>query len=355
MKSSTKIFTITTILVLIGVVVIVVNQWQWVQTNHEILRNVLLGMAALVGLPILIWRGFSADTTAKAVEQNSKTTLKQLEHNSKQLEITQEQLRNTQQQIQISENTQINERFVKAVEQLSNEVNATIRLGGIFSLFKIAKDSEAESEAVFKILHSRLEIISTSETYKIENKDQPSVECQEIFRVLCTPYFKNFRINISEGHFCGMDINNAILSNCKLYDCDFSHSIFLKCDFSNSELSGSRFSCADLSKSNFESCNLKSSNFRGAILDSTSFKKALLCYSNFENQRSIGTIYKDADLYKMKLRDAYFKQVKGLTYEQITQAYLHSSTKLPQELEFACPTNDEDYPIDPFETYQLNS
>lgn len=61
-------------------------------------------------------------------------------------------LKATERSILVSEEKQITERFSKAVEMLSSEHSVHLRLGGIYALERIAKDSERDQQQVMKIL-----------------------------------------------------------------------------------------------------------------------------------------------------------------------------------------------------------
>jgi hypothetical protein len=52
----------------------------------------------------------------------------------------------------ILDSKQITERFSKAVEQLGNEASITVRLGGIYSLEKIAQDSKNDHWTIMEVL-----------------------------------------------------------------------------------------------------------------------------------------------------------------------------------------------------------
>lgn len=75
------------------------------------------------------------------------------------LYFTGEQLRNSQETLRISEEGQITGRFTKAIEQLGTaddaekkETKLAIRLGGIYALERIARDSEKDHWPIMQIL-----------------------------------------------------------------------------------------------------------------------------------------------------------------------------------------------------------
>jgi hypothetical protein len=63
----------------------------------------------------------------------------------------------TNRRIRVTEDGQVTERFTKAIEQLGSckadgEPNFDVRLGGIFSLERIARDSEKDHWTVMEVL-----------------------------------------------------------------------------------------------------------------------------------------------------------------------------------------------------------
>lgn len=75
------------------------------------------------------------------------------------LYFTGENLKTSQETLRVSEEGQITERFTKAIEQLGKsddpgkkETNLAIRLGGIYALGRIAKDSEKDHWPIVQIL-----------------------------------------------------------------------------------------------------------------------------------------------------------------------------------------------------------
>src|SRR4051794_27804872 len=54
--------------------------------------------------------------------------------------------------LQLNREGQITERFTRAIDQLGNEKSIDVRLGGIYALERIAKDSDNDRETIFDVL-----------------------------------------------------------------------------------------------------------------------------------------------------------------------------------------------------------
>src|SRR5829696_516895 len=107
------------------------------------------GIAGVVGL-IFTWRNLrlTRENTEKQLQATRENTEKQLqatrENTERQLQVAREGQERTQETtretLRITEQGQITERFTRAIDQLG-ETELEIRLGGIYALERIAKDS----------------------------------------------------------------------------------------------------------------------------------------------------------------------------------------------------------------------
>jgi hypothetical protein len=68
------------------------------------------------------------------------------------LRTSQETLRVNQKTLETTQQGQITERFTKAIEQLGDKERLMVRLGGIYALERIARDSESDHWAVMEVL-----------------------------------------------------------------------------------------------------------------------------------------------------------------------------------------------------------
>lgn len=87
-------------------------------------------------------------------------------------------LKSTQKGVLVAEEKQVTERFAKAVEMLSDENSPHIRLGGIYALERIAKDSEKDHWQVMEILSAFIRSKlgkSSSITDMVENQGEPYI------------------------------------------------------------------------------------------------------------------------------------------------------------------------------------
>jgi pentapeptide repeat protein len=118
----------------------------------QALGLITAGVAGAVGI-FFTWRG--QRLARRAQEENQSSTQEQLSLSRKSQEqnqkTTQAQLQNAQEELRLTRQGQITERFTRAIDQLGNESLET-RLGGIYALQRIARESEEDHWAIMEVL-----------------------------------------------------------------------------------------------------------------------------------------------------------------------------------------------------------
>jgi hypothetical protein len=100
----------------------------------QALGLITAGVAGAVGI-FFTWRG--QRQTREAQEENQQNT--------------QAQLRHAQEELWLTRQGQITERFTRAIDQLGHD-RTEIRLGGIYALERIAKESEEDHWPIMEVL-----------------------------------------------------------------------------------------------------------------------------------------------------------------------------------------------------------
>ncbi|NET00535.1 MAG: hypothetical protein F6K61_08145 [Sphaerospermopsis sp. SIO1G1] len=102
------------------------------------------GIVGLINIYFAAKRAYAMEESAKAANESAKAANKNAEIALKNTEIA---LKN----LKISEDKQITERFAKAIEQLASD-KIEVRLGAIYTLERIAKDSEKDQWTIMEVL-----------------------------------------------------------------------------------------------------------------------------------------------------------------------------------------------------------
>lgn len=274
-------------------------------------RHWIWGLAvALVGSVLFLWllpkyqRNPTLTTPAQIeAEDRHRATIAQILGGLFLLAggyITWRRLEVAQKGLEVAREGQITERFTRAIDQLGavDEADKTkkleIRLGGIYALEQIAKDSETFYWPIIEILTAYVRENSKIPKDEDGNPDydkanRVTADIQAILTVIGRRA-RNSRkgedrsLNLGRTNLCGAILEEAELQNALLDDANLAN--------------------AFLSGANLQVAFIEYANLRGAILDETNLKYAIL---------------HGADL----------RGVIGLTQDQIDSAKGDETTKLP--------------------------
>jgi hypothetical protein len=138
----------------------------------------MAGVAGAIGI-FFTWRG--QQLTQQAQEDNQQTTQRQLRNAQKQLRLTQISQdvshKYAQEELRLTREGQITERFTRAIDQLGHDRTA-IRLGGIYALERIARESEYDCWPIMETLtaYVRQHAPSRPERVDQEREEEEAVE-----------------------------------------------------------------------------------------------------------------------------------------------------------------------------------
>ena len=201
----------------------------------DVMRNLILLTAGIVGWYFLYQRVKTADQSKKAAEQSAQTAEKGL----------------------------TTERLTRAIEQLAHE-KISICLGGIRSLEQIAKSHEEEREKIIEILSTRIHEIAPLDARKetrewfqgledieeqnrlINEKRYKRLDVEiiakvlgDIMRIHPCYFYKLYRIDLS-----GLIFRESNFTDCFFSEVNMSYTNFVDVDFCNTKLYRSNISCA---------------------------------------------------------------------------------------------------------------
>jgi len=240
---------------------------------------------------------------------------------------------NAQKEQQLNTERLITDRFTKAVEQLGHQ-DIAVRIGGIYALERIAKDSPKDHWTVMEILtafvreRSSLRKLTppTKDPTKLENLVPISTDIQSALTVIGRRDTNNdpkesiidlqntnlvnmaltkaklqesnfFRTNLQGAQivqtemqgafFDEAHLESAILVRTNLQNAVFPGAKLQKTKFFNADLRGADFVAADLRQTSFVKTNLQNANFEQANLQETRFREANLQGATFDNDKRL--------------------------------------------------------------------
>ena len=192
--------------------------------------------------------------------------------------------------VMISQERQVTERFARAMELLGDDKLA-VRLGGIYTLERIGRDSETDQGPIIEVLAAYIREHAALQEGK-PSPQRPRADIQAILTVL------GRRSWFSEDDQ-PLDLHETALSR--------------------AYLPMARLEKAFLYDANLEGALLYDANLRGAWLWKTNLKDAILEGAHLEGADLTGAT--------------------GLTWEQIQTAHIDETTKLPDQLRATQPAD----------------
>jgi Pentapeptide repeats (8 copies) len=220
-----------------------------------------------------------------------------------------------QESVQLERSGQFAERFTTGIEQLgavdaSGKERLEFRLGGIYTLERLANDSEKYYWPIMEVLCTYVRMNAPREPQEPTQEKQTSTQLQrpttDIQAILTVLGRRSRQYERSGEH---LNLSNTDVRGADLRGADLSEA-----DLGRADLRGTDFSEALLSNANLQGALLESANLSGALLNGAYLARADLSDANLR-----GADFNGADL----------RQTQGLTQEQIDAAKGDSTMQLP--------------------------
>lgn len=226
-------------------------------------------------------------------------------------------IKNAQENLKVAQNGQITERFTRAVDQLGNK-EMEIRLGGIYALERISKESEEDYWPIMEILTAYIRENSPNSVY-IDNECEVLLDIQAILTVIGRrKYFFNAkesrRLNLQKVCLQGASLGTAHLEGANLWK-------------------------ANLHKANLWKVNFKGTNLIEADLSDTYLKRAYLGKAYLKGANLRYAHLEKAFLVEANLEGANLKGAKNLTVDQLSKVKTLYTAELDEELEIPLREN----------------
>ena len=180
--------------------------------------------------------------------------------------------------IDVAREGQVTERFTRAVDQLGSDI-VSVRLGGIYALERIARDSAEDHWPVIQVLVGCVPRRPSLDKQPLEdppNRSTPT-DIQAILGVLG-------RLNTKYADPARMlDLREADLRGADLTHVNFRAAILIEADFRNVRLNHAKFQGANLTLADFRCANLQNADLQGTSLGLADFRGADLTCTNLQN------------------------------------------------------------------------
>jgi uncharacterized protein YjbI with pentapeptide repeats len=256
-------------------------------------------------------------------------------------------LRRTEEQFQNANEKLISDRFSQAISHLASD-KMEVRLGGIYSLERLAEDSPSEYWLTIEILTAFVRERSTPPLTELQEqslavggatnlsvsqrKTQSSripTDIQAVMTILSRRDVSMDRpdriIELRESNLRDADLNGIELWGADLW----------KVNFRQAQLWQAKLAGASLGRANLSEASLWKADLEGAYLWKANLEGANLTEANLEQANLEGSNLKGANLHQTNLINADLRKVVGLTRQQLSKAICDDTTQLPDYLELA--------------------
>jgi pentapeptide repeat protein len=239
----------------------------------------------------------------------------------------------TWRQVQISREGQITDRLTHAIDQLGND-KVDVRIGGIYALERLAKDSAADRLALVEILAAFIRTHAAWPAGHWSHPDpHPTLDVDETMLWL-TDRAPDVRTAVLVlGRYPHEQREHRLpLRRVDLRRTNFYHGTLIKVDLGDSNLAASAAAGVHWERCRFWNTDLRKTQLKGATLDHSEFNGAHLHGANLAGASLREANLSDASLRGANLRDADLRGA-NLTRADLSGADLSGARLLGAQLD----------------------
>ena len=192
------------------------------------------------------------------------------------------------------------ERLKNAIEHLGHKSDS-VRLGGAYELFHLARDTEDLRQTVMDILCAHIRRTTGEDGYREKHEAEPSTEVQSLLTLLFIQeyaVFRDCRIDLQ-----GSWLNGAMLDRARLQGAD---------------LARARLQRARLQEAQLQRANLTAAQLQGAHLSWAELQRAFLVLTQLQGAFLARMHLQGARLHRAQLQGAFLArtQLQGATLDK---------------------------------------
>jgi hypothetical protein len=247
-------------------------------------------------------------------------------------ETTSNNQKNAQENLRISQEGHITDRFSKAIDQLGNRESLAVRIGGIYALERIARDSKRDHWPIMEILTA---FVRQSTKWKDESDQEPEEDWPETpadIQAILTVLARRTR-TYNKGEDQPLVLDSTDLRNTHLEQAHLEGAILWSAHLDGAVLCQARLEESRLTTASLAGANLTEAHLEGATLSVTVMDHAILSGAFFNGATVDRVSLEGADLTGAHLEGVDLSTATGLTWEQVRKAHMDDGTKLPPRLE----------------------
>lgn len=217
------------------------------------------------------------------------------------LVFTSKSLDSTRDQVALAEQGQVTDRYTKAVDQLGQQGpdHLQVRLGGIYALERLARDSPRDQPTIIEILAAFARTTSGTRTNGTCPAQPPAPDIVAAITVLS-------RRDVTRDNRAVVDLRNACLRGLDLKSLSGDETTpspnLAGADLAGADLSGAMLQSVDLARANLGGTNLTEAELSFATLTGSFFTGTNLSHAGLSSADLDG-----AKFVKVKLVGAYLR------------------------------------------------
>jgi uncharacterized protein YjbI with pentapeptide repeats len=209
--------------------------------------------------------------------------------------------------LQVNRQGQITERFTRAIEQLGatddeGHKRLEIRLGGIYALERIAKDSpERDYSTVMEVLSAYVRentrLLASGEAEQTKQMlSAPPQPLPEDIQAVMDIIGRRQENKVPAEYQVVIDLSRANFSRAGLRGAKLRGVDLQRADFQDADLQEGNLITADLRRANLQRANLRGAKLQGAKLRVADLRRANLNRAHLQGADLRGADFQDADL-----------------------------------------------------------
>jgi hypothetical protein len=220
----------------------------------------------------------------------------------------------TWRQVQVSREGQITERFTRAIDQLGGDKDDDVRVGGIYSLERIAKNSPADRQTVQAVLAA---VVRAHAPWPVGAPDGPEHPSPTVDDQLLWLHYRNPVVQAAmivlgrrpkspdelQLFLSRVDLRAAFLHDARLSKANIRHANLARSQMLRVDLVGSDLTNIDLRQTNLQDARLTGANLRQAHLQKADLRGADLRGADLRGANLQGAQLEGADLTEVRADD----------------------------------------------------
>ncbi|TDC64757.1 pentapeptide repeat-containing protein [Actinomadura sp. GC306] len=228
------------------------------------------GLLAAVAVVFTASNAASARRSARATQRSAEAALRSAEiaeqGQLRTFALAQESHRRT---VELTEQGQVTDRYTRAIEQLGAD-NLDVRIGGIYALERIARDSPRDHPTVVAVLaafvreHSHDPDAHGSAGPRGRNRIRPDLQAALTVVGRRSAEHDTDRLDLGGADLTHADLAGVRMAGANLNWTDLSGANLADADLSEADLIHAKLPGADLSGANLTEANLRSADLSGA-------------------------------------------------------------------------------------------